>query len=145
MFEKDPKGKVKDNKVPGPGEYKIPEKMGREGAKYTLISRQPEKPIVRSPGPAKYDFKFHTARKSEGFSFGSEKRTQDDSKIAPGPGNYELLPKDKKQGGFSFNRDKKNKIEKNENPGPGNYHIKCSFADVPYFELPASKKDFKYI
>lgn len=117
---------------PGPGEYKIPTKLG-EAPHYYMglkLERNFTKDKLAEPGPGKYDpIKSQTTLKYT--MSGKHETNVSPNKVTPGPGNYsdmralyyQTLP------GSKIGRDTRKsyflKSASYEKPGPGNYTTTC--------------------
>ncbi len=109
----------------------------------------PPKPTTLVPGAGAYDPSPQKVMK-EMPSFSIKKRLGSSlatvSKV-PGPGNYEVHLKNKKDApkfGFgSSTRDQGKK--KSESPGPGAYKVNSAIGDVPAYAMPGRSDEFKYI
>jgi len=79
--------------VPGPGSYKVEERVGKEGNKYSILGRPKTlSEGMKVPGPAAYNV--NVTKKSTGFKFGhGVRRTKESKNNAPGPGQYDIKTK----------------------------------------------------
>jgi hypothetical protein len=77
--------------IPGPGAYKVEERIGKEGNRYSMMG----KPKILSesmkvPGPAAYNV--NIIKKNAGYKFGQEgvKKGKKIKSNVPGPGQYDV-------------------------------------------------------
>ena len=135
---------------PGPGNYAI-EPMAFDSKRprfYVGQKIKDPKETTVVPGAGSYNPSPENTKKKEpsylmGAKLGSSLVTN--NKV-PGPGNYEMHLKDKKDApkyGFgSSTREEKLKLNV---PGPGSYRINSSIGDVPSYAMPNRSDEFKYI
>lgn len=77
--------------IPGPGTYKVEERVGKEGNKYSIIGRPKIlSESMKVPGPAAYNV--NIVKKNLGFRFSQEgvKKTRLAMSNVPGPGQYDI-------------------------------------------------------
>lgn len=77
--------------MPGPGAYKVEERVGKEGNRYSMLGRPKTlSESMKVPGPAAYNVS--VARKNAGYRFGQEgtKKTSEAKSHVPGPGQYDI-------------------------------------------------------
>jgi hypothetical protein len=108
------------------------------------------KPTTQVPGAGAYNPSPEKIMKgSPSFSMkvklGSSLEKKDNN--APGPGNYEIHLKDKKDAPkFGFGTSKRDvSLNKHDTPGPGAYRVNCSVADVPRYIMPVQNENFKFV
>ena len=84
---------MKNDGMPGPGQYKIPE-MIVEGPAYSIRMKPAGKTEDKSPGPGQYTIKNES--KAPAPVFGTSKRTDKNNSEGPGPAKYYSPMKDLK-------------------------------------------------
>lgn len=129
-------GMAKTFYVPGPGQYKLGQIIGKDGPQNSIHSKLKgqgslEK-IIKTPGPGAYESHVNNRRKAPSYGLGSEPRkfggTQK-SFTVPGSNTYnpsaDLTQSSAAKWGFG-SQERKGPIDMKRAfaPGPGNYEIK---------------------
>ena len=126
---------VKNNGVPGPGNYDFIEDIGKGASKLSFGGRAKLKIRNTNPGPGQYDPKIDFTSKVKKTRASSamprQKRFQTDLRNdSPGPGNYNINKADRK-GNVVFGKNPKLKLDSTKSfvPGPGSYKFENHFEE----------------
>lgn len=130
-FGKESRDGMKQSEEPGPGQYNIPFRVGKEGPNYSIRPKyqQPnQKGSEGVPGPGQYEDQFANVRNKESkWTFGKDKRAKSHNESGGdiGPGSYHIeREKGKKLGKFGKSS---RQIQRDQTvPGPGNYEVNHS-------------------
>ena len=112
--------------VPGPGNYKINDITGKEGAKFSF-GKEDRGTNARpmTPGPGTYRHKLYTGSEGPKITMSGNRPSTANSSV-PGVGQYQLNLNDKKKSpsfkiGTSTRDDLIKSVQRENIPGPGNY------------------------
>lgn len=107
---------LKTGDSPGPGSYKIPEKI-KEGPAFSMRPKPELKEKDKVPGPGQYEVK--SLIKNSSPVFGTSKRGNKLGNENPGPGQYQTI--DKELRGWKFGNQQRLVYNVSDVPGPGAY------------------------
>ncbi len=138
-----------DKEGPGPCNYDIPSKIGKEGPKPLLHGKRPEEKPEPLPGPGSYSPNFRaTLEKFPAIALSTGPRVEKDfstKKDVPGPGQYKLNSTlNGPKFGFGVGGKITPKPDK-EIPGPGAYRVPCTFAKTASYLIPNKDDTFKFV
>lgn len=107
------------------------------------------KPTTNVPGAGAYDPSPDKVQRSlPSYSIKQKLGSSLESSTAkvPGPGNYEIHLKNKKDAPkFGFGSSTRGALKKLDVPGPGAYKINTTVGDVPTYAMPGRKDEHKYV
>lgn len=114
---------LKDDGLPGPGQYQLKTTLG--GPNVYIGTKSPEKNVEKSPGPAAYnpnaDYKY---KSGPSFSItGAKGDTLVTNKDMPGPGTYDSSPERPKTAYTFGTGNRGNLANAKDFPGPGQYAV----------------------
>ncbi|OMJ74800.1 hypothetical protein SteCoe_26216 [Stentor coeruleus] len=107
---------MKNIDSPGPGSYKIPEKI-IEGPVFSMRPKPELKGKDKAPGPGQYEVK--SLDKNLSHVFGTSKKVKNFANENPGPGQYQII--DKESQGWKFGNQQRLVYNISDVPGPGAY------------------------
>ncbi|OMJ93195.1 hypothetical protein SteCoe_3892 [Stentor coeruleus] len=107
---------LKTGDSPGPGSYKIPEKI-KEGPAFSMRPKPEIKEKDKVPGPGMYEVK--SLDKNLSPVFGTSKKSNRFLNENPGPGQYQIVDKESK--GWKFGNQQRLVYNTSDVPGPGAY------------------------